>query len=415
MPQMQNPADSGRRRLIQVMALRGGGGHYATYVALRAVIEQQQRSWDLEVSFMDELGNVAPEPAKVHSLYAALGASSDQFYDWIQKRGLAWIHLLTIHLHKLLTWLKHAVDVRLLEQIWRQRQPDLVLSVVPFHNRAIWESMQRVNSQIPVVTLLTDFADCPPAYWIEPTTQNYWLCGTDKAVEQARHRGIAPNRIIQTSGLVIHSRFYRPIERDRRIERQRLGLDPDRLTGLVLFGANGSRCMIEIAQQLESLHDQLQLIFLCGRNVPVAAALRQLPGRQTRLILAFTPDIPDYMHLADFMIGKPGNVSVTEAIAMGLPVIVERNALTLPQERYAADWIKAQEVGLTISSFRQIRAAVTALIEPETFNRYRANAAAINNQAVFEVPDILERLLTQHHRSDSPEPPRLPELREQTR
>ncbi len=45
------------------------------------------------------------------------------------------------------------------------------------------------------------------------------------------------------------------------------------------------------------------------------------------------------MHASDFFIGKPGPGSISEALAMKLPVIVERNAWTLPQERYNADWV----------------------------------------------------------------------------
>ena len=54
----------------------------------------------------------------------------------------------------------------------------------------------------------------------------------------------------------------------------------------------------------------------------------------------FTKEVPRYMQLADYFIGKPGPGSISEAVAMRLPVIVERNAWTLPQERYNADWVR---------------------------------------------------------------------------
>ncbi len=61
------------------------------------------------------------------------------------------------------------------------------------------------------------------------------------------------------------------------------------------------------------------------------------------------------MQLADFFIGKPGPGSVSEALAMKLPVIVECNAWTLPQERYNAVWVVEKEVGLVLKNFRNIR------------------------------------------------------------
>ena len=404
---LQAVSHSKKKVSIEVLVLRGGGGHYATYNALRAVIQQQKLPWELNVIYADAIAKSLKEQSKALDISQLLGTISDKFYDYIQKNGWGWIHLLTIHLHKLLIRLKHNLDVSLLESHWREQQPDLVISVVPFHDKALWESLQKAKLDTPVVTILTDFADCPPAYWIEPKTKNYLVCGTQKAVEQARDLGVDREHIIKTSGLVIHPRFYQPILcglseaealRERRLERQRLGLDPDCMTGLVLFGANGSKVMLNIAKRLECFQDRLQLIFLCGRNEKVALSLREHKSIQKRLVVTFTENIPYYMHLADFFIGKPGNVSISEALVMNLPVIVERNFLTLPQERYAADWIQEREVGITIPSFRNIRQAVEKLIEPKNFARYRANAAAINNRAVFEIPDILNKVMTPKER-----------------
>ena len=99
------------------------------------------------------------------------------------------------------------------------------------------------------------------------------------------------------------------------------------------------------------------------------------------------------MRLADFFIGKPGPGSVSEAVAMGLPCIVERNAFTLPQERYNAEWLREENVGIVVRSFREIAPAVRELLVPETFACYQERARALENRAVFEIPDILARLL----------------------
>ncbi|MGA8766468.1 MAG: hypothetical protein WB559_05585, partial [Candidatus Acidiferrales bacterium] len=77
---------------------------------------------------------------------------------------------------------------------------------------------------------------------------------------------------------------------------------------------------------------------------------------------------------------------------MQLPVIVECNAWTLPQERYNAQWIVEKQVGLVLRNFDKIGAAVAQLIEPSALARYRANAASLQNRAVFEIPEILEKI-----------------------
>jgi 1,2-diacylglycerol 3-beta-galactosyltransferase len=281
----------------------------------------------------------------------------------------------------------------MLEEDWREQQPDLVVSLIPLFNKALWDSVQKAKSGTPVVTILTDFADSPPAFWIEPETGNYLLCGTEIAVDQARCLGIKEELIFKTSGMVIHPCFYEAIKGDRRNERQSLGLDPDCFTGLVLFGGCGSKVMLEIAKRLECLQQKIQLIFICGRNEEMASALRSIPSLQKRLIITFTQDIPYYMHLADFFIGKPGPASISEALVMKLPMIVECNSGTLPQERYNAEWIRQKQVGIVIPSFRQIKKAVEQFLEPEVFAHYRKNVAGINNRAVFEIPEILQQIL----------------------
>ena len=76
---------------------------------------------------------------------------------------------------------------------------------------------------------------------------------------------------------------------------------------------------------------------------------------------------------------------------MGLPVIVERNAWTLPQERYNADWVTEHGVGVVLKNFKGIAEAVTQM---ETrLPQFRAAAAAIHNRAIFEIPEILAKLL----------------------
>jgi UDP-N-acetylglucosamine:LPS N-acetylglucosamine transferase len=202
--------------------------------------------------------------------------------------------------------------------------------------------------------------------------------------------GHAPERVFRASGMILRPHFYETVKADRATARERLGLDPESPTGLVLFGGQGSKVMLEIARRLE----HTQLIFICGRNQTLAAKLRGLPGKAPRFIEGFTSEIPYYMHLSDFFIGKPGPGSISEAVAMKLPVIVERNAWTLAQERYNTDWVREHGAGLVLPNFRRVPAAVQRLLG--SLDDYRANVAKIHNRAVFEIPDMLARLISVH-------------------
>ena len=109
------------------------------------------------------------------------------------------------------------------------------------------------------------------------------------------------------------------------------------------------------------------------------------------------------MELADFFIGKPGPGSISEALAKRLPVIVQKNAWTLAHERYNADWVEEQGVGIVVRSFKNdIAGAVETVLAPKNYSRYRQQAAATRNKAVFEIPDILEQIILEQTMGRSP-------------
>ena len=73
--------------------------------------------------------------------------------------------------------------------------------------------------------------------------------------------------------------------------------------------------MPEIARRVTA---RAQFIFICGRNKKLADRLRGMDTRFPKYVEEFTSEIPYYMHLSDFFIGKPGPGSISEAIAMHL-------------------------------------------------------------------------------------------------
>lgn len=367
-----------------------GAGHRSTANALREVISQQNLPWQVEI---------------VEVLRDVLGITFPQFfYNQLvlkQQWAKAINDSVSVPLFKLKIRLLHQLWLNQLRQFWRDRQPDLVMSLMPLVNRVLCESLRLECPGTPFVTSITDFADCPPHFWIEPQEQ-FLICPSQRAYQQAKAAGYADAKLFQTSGVVIQPQFNQLVAissgiadaATRHQERQRLGLKPDLPTGLITFGSHGSRAMVEIVDRLEQTTLDLQLILICGRNEVLARELRQRASRFPRIIEGFTSQIPYYMHLADFFIGKPGSVGISEAIAMNLPVITECHpVMTLFQERASADWLAENQLGMVVRDFRQIDQVVAQLLEPDTFAQYQANVQAYRNQAVFEVVHCLEHIL----------------------
>jgi 1,2-diacylglycerol 3-beta-galactosyltransferase len=254
------------------------------------------------------------------------------------------------------------------------------------------EGYGKASPRSPFVTVLTDLADYPKHFWIERESQ-YIVCGTEHAVEQARALGHVDGTVFQTSGMILHPRFYEAAQVDRTAERIKLGLNPDLPTGIVLFGGYGTWKMLDILRQINRSGLQVQLILICGRNDKLAEALRREPTRIPIHVEGFTTQIPYFMALSDFFIGKPGPGSISEALAKHLPVIIDCNAWTLPQERYNAQWVREKQVGIVVKSHRQTAGAVAELLKPGALAQFRARTAAMENRAIFEIPAIFEKIL----------------------
>ena len=375
---------------IEFCFFDAGGGHRAAATALEMSIRVQGLPWDVRLTNLQELLD------ELDILKKFTGVRIQDCYNNMLRTGWTLGSTQLMRVLQVVIRGYHRSTVRLLERHWKETQPGMVVSFVPHFNRALYESFHRAYPERPFVTVLTDVADFPEHFWIERDQHQYFVCGSKRAVEQAHELGHSDDRIFRASGMILHPRFYEAPVEDRIGERQRLGLRPDLPTGLILFGGHGSKVILEIAEQLDRSALELQLIVICGKNEKLATALRARKLRFPVFVEGFTTRVNYYMQLADFFIGKPGPGSLSEALAMRLPVIVERNAWTLPQERYNADWILENEAGVVLHSFRDIDKAVAQLIEPGTLARYRDNAAAMKNQAVFEIPGFLKRILEQN-------------------
>jgi hypothetical protein len=371
---------------IDFIYFDAGGGHRAAALALKSVVDSQNRNtqgqtWEIRLVNLQEVLDTLDVFRKV------TGIRLEDIYNHMLAKGWTLGSAQSLQFMHGVIRLYHGPTVRLLTRRWQDTQPDMVVSLVPNFNRAMYQSLRSALPKVPYVTVLTDFADYPPHFWMEARQAQYFICGTQKAVEQARSLGHTDDRIFAASGMILRPRFYEPVTVHRASERARLGLDPARPTGLVLFGGQGSKAMLEISERLRDT----QLIFICGRNTKLAERLKALSVAAPRFIEGFTQEVPYYMHLSDFFIGKPGPGSISEAVAMKLPVIVERNSWTLPQERYNADWVRERHAGMVVPGFAGIAEAVRELLA--SLDDYRASVAKIENRAVFEIPEILAKIL----------------------
>jgi len=382
------------QKTLELVFFDAGGGHRAAANALSEVTRREDRPWDMQLMNLQELLDEMDVFRKL------TGIRLQDIYNLMLRRG--WTlgsPTLVKGMHAVIR-LFHGQQVKMLRDYWSKRRPDMVVSLIPNFNRALCAAARKALPGVPVVTILTDMADYPPHFWIERESQ-YLICGTERARRQALDMGHPPERVFLTSGMILSPRFYDSLpaggdnEAARADARAELGLDPARPVALMMFGGEGSPVMMQIARQLDASGLDIQLIAICGKNAKLEAAMRAAKWRIGMHVTGFTREVPRFMRLADFFIGKPGPGSISEAVAMGLPVIIECNNWTLPQERYNAVWTEEQGVGISVRSFKkEITAAVRRMIDPAARASFVERVRAQRNRAVFEIPGILDGILT---------------------
>jgi Glycosyltransferase family 28 C-terminal domain len=372
---------------LHVLFHDAGGGHRNAAVALQTIVNLQQRPWDLELVQFQDLTN----PLDV--LRKLTGIKIQEQYNVLLRNGWTLGAETLLRVLQLTIRTFHRPLVRLLEKFWRENPADLLISVIPHFNREIYESWNAVYPGRPFVTIITDLADFPPHFWIEPIPEQYVIGGTQRAVEQAHQIGHDDAHIFGVSGMILRPDFYEQDASDPVAIRKELGLQPDVPTAIVLFGGYGSNVMFDITERLDASGIPIQLILICGRNRALAARLRGRSWRMPVNVIGFTREVHKLMHAADFLIGKPGPGSIAEAMVRKLPVLIECNSWTLPQERYNTEWVKEKRVGIVLKNFREVVDGVKQMLEPATLAQFRQNVAAQNNRAIFEIPEILAKLL----------------------
>jgi hypothetical protein len=379
---------------IQVLFHDAGGGHRNAAVALQTVISQQNRGWEVELVQFQELTD------HLDVLRRLTGIRIQEQYNTLLRNGWTLGATQLLRLLQATIWVFHGPLVKLLEKYFRTSEADLLVTVIPHFNREVAEAWKRVHPEKPFVTLITDIADFPPHFWIEPVENQRVICGSEKAVEQARAIGKDAEHIFQTSGMILRPDFYAPENVDPVALRGELQLRADLPTGMLLFGGFGSSVMLRIVEKLDAAKLPLQLIAICGRNEKLAAAMRARSWNLPLHVVGFTKEVHRLMRAADFLIGKPGPGSVAEAMMRKLPVILECNAWTLPQERYNTEWVKEKRVGIVLNNFDEIVGGVQQMLAPGALAEFRGNVERLENRAVFEVPEIFARLLGEAPRPD---------------
>jgi processive 1,2-diacylglycerol beta-glucosyltransferase len=207
--------------------------------------------------------------------------------------------------------------VELLDEI----KPTKVVSTFPGAAAAMSYLKSNGLTAVPTVTVLTDYTD--HSYWIHPGTDLY-LVGAEHVKQKLLRHRIPEHRIVVT-GIPIGLPFT--LTYDRLMLRDKHHLDRMMPTILVMGGGHGliGKQLMSVLQDNE-LTAPVQFIFVCGRNEKLKQWLEdEIKGAlipHSVIITGFVDHVHELMALSDLIVTKPGGLTVSEALALELPMML---------------------------------------------------------------------------------------------
>jgi processive 1,2-diacylglycerol beta-glucosyltransferase len=363
---------------IDIVYFDAGSGHRSSARGLELALSAARPEWRVRMV------NIVDVFAPNKQFHRIVCAGINHFNRHLKREkvfDLKGLINLSLMFHDLLS----SRGIREISNFWKEDPPDTVVSVTPMYNPALFRSARLANPQVQCITIPVDFEEVKARYWFTPKVEQHYLVATGRLAEQARAARIPDAFIHRISGMPIDPEFYDEPKVNVSMELERLGLDPALPTGLVSFGGQGSVLVSEIARSLANSGIKLNLIFLCGRSSEVHKELSQMKTPYRKQVLNYTKDTPIfYQHLANFIIGKPGSMTITEALIARKPLIAIKSRGMSPVQRGNEEWMKQHGVGTIVAGIDQLPAAVSDVM---TDDYYRGNAAREFHQGVFEAAE----------------------------
>ena len=364
---------------LLIMSVSAGMGHVRAAEAIRACALKHPEV--AEVVHLDAMDFVTAGFRKVYT---------DFYVKLIDKAPTLWGYLYN-HTHEAkadssLERLRRALErmnARALRRQIRALRPDAIICTHFLPAEMLARQIHLGELACPVWVQVTDFD--LHRLWVHEGMAGYFAAN-DEVAFRMQAQGI-PARHIEVTGIPIMPAFGQPL--NRSVCAAEYGLDPTQPTLLLMGGGAGVGSLETIAQRLMRLEQCFQLLVLAGRNQQVLASLQALalehPGRL--FPQGFTEVVERLMVCADLLITKPGGLTTSECMAMGLPIIV--NSPIPGQEERNADYLLEQGVALKAFDGVTLEYRVRRLLDqPALLATMRERSRALGR------PDAAQRVLS---------------------
>ncbi|MFZ5969153.1 MAG: MGDG synthase family glycosyltransferase [Bacillota bacterium] len=271
---------------------------------------------------------------------------------------------------------------RKLTRLMGDFQPDVIVCTHPFPAEALSALKRKGRIKVPLITILTDYAIHPS--WINQEV-DYYIFPSECFHHEFQYWEI-PRDKARFFGIPIHEKFS--VQHNRMELCEKLNIDHT-FTALIVGGGLGLGNITETLNYLFTYNIDIQILAVTGKNAELYRYL-SLINRPNLKVFGFVDNMDELMSVSDFIISKPGGITVTEALVKELPIIVTNN---LPgQEERNMEFILNNGIGMVATSPNSLISCINSLKnDVEKYNVIRQNMARLKKSTA--VRDIAEFLI----------------------
>ena len=323
-------------RKVLILSVSAGDGHIHAAEAIHA--HSKEHDLTVDATHLDVMDYVPSEFRKVYT---------DYYFKFVNKAPDLWGNIYDVYnedrrdfdAKKVLRGIEQLNTVALRKAI-NHFAPEAIVCTHFLPAEILSRMIRRERLTSPVWVQVTDFD--LHRLWLHDHMTGYFAANEEVAFRM-QATGVDAKKI-RVTGIPIMPAFSQSFNRENCA--QSIGLNPAIKTFLLMGGGAGLGDLATVAENLLGLRDDFQLIVLAGKNAKALASLRLLTEHYPKRLVPvrFTPDVAQLMACADVVITKPGGLTTSECLAMGLPMII--NAPIPGQEERNADYLLEQGVAL---------------------------------------------------------------------
>ena len=215
-------------------------------------------------------------------------------------------------------WAMSSVIVYSMKELIKRYRPDTIICTHPFPADAVSHLLQHRQVSFDSCAIITDYS--VHQMWVCPKLNHYFVA-IDSMRDQLVEFGISRD-IIHVSGIPVSEPFCRDYDKGQC--RRELGLTMDKPLVMMMGGGLGLGGMDGALDQLEKIREQLQLMVIAGRNDELKRKVEAFAKTSHHEVLTwgYTDKVAVMMAAADILITKPGALTLTEAMSLGLPMVL---------------------------------------------------------------------------------------------